>query len=124
MSRPWSWEFVFHVVESASAGALAGGTAGASLDDCIGWGVGGGGVGDGVQTLQPLSYSQFCVELSAGSLLMFVREKARGGADRAFLPDIELFSVQVRALIQPQTSIFRARPLQLSNSMASNLFCS
>ncbi len=26
---------------------------------------------------------------------MFVREKGRGGTDRAFLPDIELFSVQV-----------------------------
>lgn len=30
-----------------------------------------------------------------GSLLMFVRERGRGGVDRSFLPDIDVFSVQV-----------------------------
>ena len=67
----------------------------------VDWG-GGRGCGDGDSdlSLQPRSHSQFRAELSAGCLLMFVREKAKGGADRAFLPDIELFSVQVRALNQ------------------------
>jgi hypothetical protein len=33
----------------------------------------------------------------AGSLLLFVRDRARGGADCPFLPGIEVFSVQVSA---------------------------
>ena len=34
-------------------------------------------------------------DLRPGSLLMFVRERGRGGVDRSFLPDIDVFSVQV-----------------------------
>jgi hypothetical protein len=35
----------------------------------------------------------------AGCLLMFVRERGRGGVDGAFLPDIDVFSVQVIQLM-------------------------
>ncbi len=42
----------------------------------------------------------------AGLLLMFVREKGRGGVGGAFLPGIDVFSVQVISRFPPKHETF------------------
>jgi hypothetical protein len=54
---------------------------------------------------------------------MFVRERGRGGVDGAFLPDIDVFSVQVMTLMisfKPQTSNLKPQTSNLK-PQTSNL---